>query len=88
MDDGLVRFACSVREELQKSDSDGMVIRLTKSQAAILLAQVESILATQVKSTHFDPFSYDPVPLDPIHSVRVRYKFIGKLEPLPYPLDE
>lgn len=35
-----------------------------------------------------DPFAYDSVPLETAFSIRVKYKFVGDLEPLPYPLDE
>jgi len=36
-----------------------------------------------------DNFTYEPVGLNaPTSTVRVRYKLIGKMQPMPYPIDE
>ena len=33
-------------------------------------------------------FAYDPVPLKVIGTARVKYRYGGRIEPRPYPLDE
>ena len=35
-----------------------------------------------------DDFSYRSVPLETAFRVRVKYRLVGELAPLPYPLDE
>lgn len=35
-----------------------------------------------------DPFEYRSVPLETAFKVRVRYKLVGNLKPIPYRLDE
>lgn len=32
-------------------------------------------------------FAYDPVPLKVVGTARVRYHYAGRIEPLPYPID-
>jgi hypothetical protein len=33
-------------------------------------------------------FAYEPVPLKVVGTVRVKYRYAGRIEPRPYPLDE
>lgn len=40
------------------------------------------------QQTLTEEYSYEPVPLEPAFFVRVAYKYIGELRPLPYSLDE
>jgi hypothetical protein len=47
--------------------------------------RAEFILAMESST---DAFSYNPLPLEPALSVRVKYRYVGKLKPLAYPLDE
>ena len=35
-----------------------------------------------------DELSYDPVPPTTVFSVPVKYRFVGRAKPMPYPLDE
>jgi hypothetical protein len=35
-----------------------------------------------------DPFDYNIVPLNIVGTVKVRYKFIGELKPMPYDRDD
>lgn len=47
--------------------------------------RAEHLLSEQ---TPTDEVSYDSIPLEAAFAVRVKYKYIGELKPLPYPLDE
>lgn len=35
-----------------------------------------------------DPFGYNSVPLEIVGTIKVRYKFIGELKPMPYDWDD
>ena len=35
-----------------------------------------------------DELTYDPVPPKKVFTVRVKYRFVGRMKPMPYQLDE
>ena len=39
------------------------------------------------KAKHADLFEYTPIPMDHAFTVKVKYRYAGELEPLPYPED-
>ena len=42
----------------------------------------------QVQSDEADELSYRSVPLEKVFTVRVKYRYAGKLAPMPYQFDE
>lgn len=56
--------------------------------ANVLRHRAERSAFGPANETPDDVFTYDSVLPTPVFSVRVKYKYVGQLKPLPYPLDE
>jgi hypothetical protein len=65
---------------------EGEFVSRAASQSARHWEDRMECLLTQSAVT--DAFDYESVPLDKVASIRVAYRFVGDLEPMPYDWDE
>ena len=65
----------------------GHSVEATKLNAAVR-ELAESIEALQAMLQSKDELSYNHIPVKPAFTVQATYKFIGKLKPRQFPLDE
>jgi hypothetical protein len=48
----------------------------------------ETLSALRFSIPNGDELTYKPIPVKPVFTVKATYKFVGKLTPRPFPIDE